>query len=67
MLDTLKIALCLKLCRHNLPDLSHDCLWVSYSRAAQPSGGGGGGLLLSNFNVTLKSLSHGEGWGKTGS
>ena len=32
-----------------------------------PRGGGGRGLLLSNFNVTLKSLSHGEGWGKTGS
>ena len=38
------------------------------SRARRsPRGGGGGGLLLSNFNVTLKSLSHGEGWGKTGS
>lgn len=36
------------------------------SRARQ-SPRGGGGLLLSNFNVTLKSLSHGEGWGKTGS
>ena len=37
------------------------------SRARHSPRGGGGGLLLSNFNVTLKSLSHGEGWGKTGS
>ena len=37
------------------------------SRARGTALGGGGGLLLSNFNVTLKSLSHGEGWGKTGS
>lgn len=80
MLDTLKIALCLKLCRHNLPDPSHDCLWVSYShRAAMPRisslesrargtafmSGGGGGALLSNFNVAFKSLWYGEGRGKT--
>ena len=82
MLDTLKIALCLKLCRHNLPDPSHDCLWVSYShRAAMPRisslesraryslhvRGRGGGALLSNFNVAFKSLSYGEGRGNTGS
>ena len=39
----------------------------SRARHSPRGGGGGGGLLLSNFNVTLKSLSHGEGWGKTGS
>ena len=37
------------------------------SRARGTALGGGGGALLSNFNVTLKSLSHGEGWGKMGS